>query len=269
MLRHFILPEDFDGNPADFYVERLVKVGFSRDEALDILGKASGAVSWYAAGGSEHLLAYLRKLYAGSWASTEGLAGVFSTKTGSMAGTPLGDLIFTFTISKVFRSIRARLAGSELVTYIDIEGSEKVFGIVPGLDCAKPIPGLNETSFVDDGAQPIIADAGKIVDCVRKVIAIIDSELFRFGLILNYTKGKTEALIVFRGKGSYENRVALLVEENGIMKFTNDQGVVITSALLINIRIWVLRLRLLALWGLLLIFDWGLWVRFLLKFVLR
>ena len=100
MLRHFILPEEFDGNPADFYVDRLIKVGFSRVEALEILGKASGAMSWYAAGGSEHLLAYLRNLYAGSWASTEGLAGVFSTKTGSMAGTPLGDLILRLLFRK-------------------------------------------------------------------------------------------------------------------------------------------------------------------------
>ena len=41
-----------------------------------------------------------------------------------------------------------------------------MFGIIPGIDCAKPIPGLNETSFVDDGAQPDIADADKILDNV-------------------------------------------------------------------------------------------------------
>ena len=72
---------------------------------------------------------------------------MFSTKTGSMAGTPLGDLVFTFTISKIFRSVRARLAVSGLRICLDLKDIEEMFGIVPGLDCAKPIPGLNETSF--------------------------------------------------------------------------------------------------------------------------
>ena len=75
----------------------------------------------------------LENLYANSWASTEGLAGVFSTKTGSMAGTPLGDLVFTFTTSKIFRSVRARLAGAEILTYLDLKGIEEVFSIVPGV----------------------------------------------------------------------------------------------------------------------------------------
>ena len=70
-----------------------------------------------------------------------------------------------------------------------------MFGIVPGVDCAKPVPGLNETSFVDDGAQPIIADADKIVDNVPKVAVIIDSKVSRLWLVLNYALGKTAALM--------------------------------------------------------------------------
>ena len=68
------------------------------------------------------------------------------------------------------------MAGSELIVYLDVNCIQDMFGSVPGVDCAKPVPGLNETSFVDDGAQPIIAYADKIVDNVLKVAAIVDSE---------------------------------------------------------------------------------------------
>ena len=43
---------------------------------------------------------------------------------------------------------------------------------------------------------------------------------------MNYIKGKTEALIIFEGRNSYACRVGLLVEAQGLIKFTNDQGVV-------------------------------------------
>ena len=146
-------------------------------------------------------------------------------------------MFFTFSISKIFRSVRARLAAYELITFLDLKGIEEVFGLIPGVDCAKPIPGLNETSFVDDGAQPLIADSDKIVDVVRQAIVIIDSEFSRFGLILNYTAGKTEALIVLKGVNAYSARVELLVHAMGLVRFVNDQGIVNSCVLLINIKI--------------------------------
>ena len=104
------------------------------------------------------------------------MPGVYTTKTGSVAGTPLGDLVFTFTVTRIFRYIRARLAGAELLTYLDVGLIEEVFGLIRGVDCNKPLPGLNETSFVDDGAPPIVAPAAVIAANAAKAMAIIDSE---------------------------------------------------------------------------------------------
>ena len=70
-----------------------------------------------------------------------------------------------------------------------------------------------------------LAPADDIARNCAKAMAIIDSEFTRFGLVLNHTKGKTEVLIVFRGKDSYKYRVLLLVDSHGILSFVNDQGI--------------------------------------------
>ena len=70
------------------------------------------------------------------------------------------------------------------MSYLDFNCIKDVFGSIPGVECNKPIPGLNETSFVDDGAQTLIADAKDIVDSAREAISIIDFECSRFGLVL-------------------------------------------------------------------------------------
>ena len=106
------------------------------------------------------------------------MPNVYTTPSGSVAGTPLGDLVFTFTVARIFRFIRARLSGAGLLTYVDVANIEEVFGIIPGVDCDTAIPGINETSFVDDGAQPLVAGAAEIGGFAAKAMAIIDSELF-------------------------------------------------------------------------------------------
>ena len=115
--------------------------------------------------------------------------------------------------------IRASLAGMGLLSYLDIDAVEQIFAIIPGVDRAKPVPGLNEFSFVDNGAQPIIAKATEAVESVRKAITVIDSEVSRFGLVLTYSKGRTEAFIVFYGKDSHDSRVNLLVNFRVLLFF--------------------------------------------------
>ena len=130
---------------------------------------------------------------------------------------PLGDLVFTFTITRIFKFIRARLAGARLLVYLDAGKIEEIFGIVPGVDCDQEIPCLHETSFVDDGAQPLVAPAQDIVKNSIEAMAITDSEFTRCGPVLNYSQGRTEVLVVFKGKESYKYRVKLLVEMGGII----------------------------------------------------
>ena len=103
---------------------------------------------------------------------------------------------------------------------------EDVFGIVPGVECRRPIPGLNETSFVGGGAQPIVGPGEHIVNSSSKAMSIVDSKFSRFGLVLICTKGRTEALIVFCSPKSYQYRVGLLVDCGGLIKFANHQGAI-------------------------------------------
>ena len=110
MIRHFILPSDCS-DPEPVFSRRLFSLGFSSEEANEIYQQAARSQHWYTAGGSDQLNRVMKDLYQHTWATTEGMPCVYTTPSGSVAGTPLGDLVFTFTITRIFRFTRARLAG--------------------------------------------------------------------------------------------------------------------------------------------------------------
>ena len=60
--------------------------------------------------------------------------------------------------------------------------------------------------YVDDVALPVIAPAPDLLAACSKVLAIIWRTFCEHGLVVNCSKGKTEVLPVFAGKGSQEQQ---------------------------------------------------------------
>ena len=103
MIRAISMPFDAGQDPDEVYKSRLLKLGFSEVEAETIVNSAEAIFKWQQAGGSEHLAKYISNLYSTSWMSTEGCAKVFMARSGTVAGTPLADLIFTCSVACVVR----------------------------------------------------------------------------------------------------------------------------------------------------------------------
>ena len=76
-------------------------------------------------------------------------------------------------------------------------------------ECDFPSPSnvLTDISFADDCVFAIFAAARLLAEKTAAVFIIIYRVFSRFGLVLNCTPGKTEALLFFKGPGAHKAKV--------------------------------------------------------------
>lgn len=197
---------------------------FSRGEAKSILDDALRVAHWAKEPGTNHLRDLVSNLYSTTWFSTEGLKGVSRSRVGAIAGTPLGDLVFTLAIARLFKSIRAKFVELGLAHELPENCIEEVFGMLPQHLQVPAVRIVFEISFVDDAVFALFAGASVLYDVVVKAFRIIDEQFSRFGFVINYEKGKSEILFIFRGRGAATARVAFHQEHAGKLVFTAFNG---------------------------------------------
>ena len=72
-------------------------------DAVELFRSVSVSEFWSDCDGSVHSYEFLTSLYTGTWFSIEGVPGIVEARSGSLAGTTLADLVFTLSVSKIFR----------------------------------------------------------------------------------------------------------------------------------------------------------------------
>ena len=103
-----------------------------------------------------------------------------------MAGTPLADLLFTVSIARILYVFRKSLVEDQLTSQLNINGNTH---------------NMDDASFVDDGAIPVCASAHEIVSKVLSISGVAFRVFKCFNLDLNFSKGKSECIVSFHGKG--------------------------------------------------------------------
>ena len=224
MTRVLTMPFEAGQDLDKAYFERLLNLGFHEDEANEIVAEACAEYDWCNAGGDEHLGKYIANLYCTSWLSVEEAKAPFLCRNGSVAGTPLADLIFTCSVAKVFKGVREDFALLDLTVDIDLDRLANVLGIRCPDDSKPPTRFVHDISFADDDMFPVFAPACDIAVKTSSACAVIVNRFSRFGLIVNYARGKTEIIIYFIGTGAHNARAALWTGTFAVITSVNDRG---------------------------------------------
>ena len=152
----------------------------------------------------------LRQFLASTLSQTWFLIGdqsVFVTKTGTMPGAPLADLIFQFAFAHFLQRARQRLRELELTFVISNLG-----------DCPQEVP---SPTWMDDIAVPLEAPSAEtLVPRAQQLVHAVAVELANIGIQVNTSQGKSEALLHFAGHGSKRQRHLWLVESNASFPVT-------------------------------------------------
>ena len=118
--------------------------------------------------------------------SQEGIPKVITSNMGSMAGTPLADIAFTVCVSRIIFILRSTMEQDNLTSSICVNGNTH---------------GITDVSFVDDGAIPVVAGSEEVVPKMIAIARVAFSVFACYKLALNFLPGKSEATVVFAGKG--------------------------------------------------------------------
>eukprot|EP00435_Cladocopium_sp_Y103_P026769 s2027_g6.t1 len=121
------------------------------------------------------------------------------TARGTRPGSPLADLGFNLLMSRLMHIIGDAL--QDIPEYV--QGHAALGTTVP------PI------SWVDDLAVPVATvDPSQLVPLIQKTIAILHSTFRSHGMTMNCDSGKSEVVLMFRGKGANPCRSAMFDTEH-------------------------------------------------------
>ena len=155
--------------------------------------------------------------HVNTWFSIEGIASVAATTQGAMAGSAIGDLVFTIVMCKVLAVIRNGFVEAGIAVSVDNPRYD------PGDSESPEQFRLVDISFVDDGLFPIIAPAEQLLANASEALAVIEMAFTMHGLIVNTSAGKTEVLVDYAGPKAEQLREHILYECNSSVSYQGVQ----------------------------------------------
>ena len=150
------------------------------------------------AGTPEGICGYLQAAMSNSWFSLQPGSGIcFRTRTGTVPGTPLADLLYQEIQTIFLDGLRLRLRELQLQVRSFTGRSE---GSMP--------------CWADDLAVFLpYCTASNVIGNLRAVVSEADHCSRNTGVMLNFDANKTEALVIFKGEGSVAARLQHLTSD--------------------------------------------------------
>ena len=116
--------------------------------------------------------------------TTLGPDQVISTTRGTRPGSPVADVGFNLLMSDILEELQQRLESDDFISHHT---------------ASFPVP-TPPITWVDDLAVPLATDHPSTLEpTIQKVMEHIHEVFYSRGLQINYDKGKTEAVLMFRG----------------------------------------------------------------------
>ncbi|CAE7942578.1 unnamed protein product [Symbiodinium sp. KB8] len=114
----------------------------------------------------------------------------YCTRSGTVPGAPLADLMFQLVFSKVLARISAEAEDAAILSWH------------PGRSTEACLP-LPAPSWMDDVAFPVIsADPAALLQQASQLVTIVDGAFHQAGVRINFARGKTEFLPILHGRHS-------------------------------------------------------------------
>ncbi|CAE7898680.1 unnamed protein product, partial [Symbiodinium microadriaticum] len=143
------------------------------------------------AGASAHQQRLLQEYLSGTFFTLRGGSSLVHTRAGTRPGDAIADTLFALVQADFLAGIRDRMEQEGML-------DDPVVSQVPGG------PKLLAPVWADDSVVLLAANnADRLLDKTTCTAGIVHSEFTRRGMAPNYTRGKSEVLFIFRGRGTH------------------------------------------------------------------
>ena len=157
-----------------------------------------------AAGVNTATVAALQATLSGTWYTTLPEAKeVFSTEKGTVPGAPLADLLFQYVLQAAILTLDFMLRRSGIAMCVRAQGNEVH---------AEPCSWLDDLTLLIQAGE-----AQDLAEATSQAAMLAHQCLHLIGIELNYAANKTEALMIWKGKGSRGARERTLVRDAGLL----------------------------------------------------
>ena len=184
--------------------------GLSDDESVreDIFKLLCGPSILEQAGTPSFVRSFLRSQFRGShFEMNRGAPIRYLTQAGTTPGAPLADILFQLALVYFHRKLHAELAQAGLLVSVHVP-------VTAGSD--GQLAKSSTSTWVDDLAIAVHTDtASSLVPRIARVASLAEQILASTGVTVNYSVGKTEAMVCFRGKGASTVRKLWMIEQQG------------------------------------------------------
>ena len=149
-------------------------------------------------GAPPELIAMLQDVHCETWTSHNGI-DLLHTQRGTRPGSPLADVIFHIVMIRIVSQIDAWLIEEPL-----IQRALQVLGL-----------SMQSVVWSDDLAVPVCTvQACDLIPLLQRLTTFVHHLFEQFGFELNMDKGKTSAVVAFRGNGAPALRREYLLGQN-------------------------------------------------------
>ena len=189
----------------------LVSLGLSQERACEVASQIdSGDTILKRIGVHSSIVSTLCSLHTGAWFRFGQSERYIVTKNGGRQGCTFGGLIFNLVYDQALKEIRAALVAKGAALSVD-----GALGVPPWSDLS-PTQGAHrsmhvvDVTFVDDEAIIVSANtAPTLLANLSFVTDMVVRTFNKYAFQVNFSKGKTEAIVALRGKGAKAARTAL------------------------------------------------------------
>ena len=183
-----------------------------RQQQTDLVAMLFGPGLWRQAGvhaGLRSFLGFLQVALKHTWFTVQACnREIFSTRTGSVPGTPLADMVYQFLQASMLKRVKADF--KDLGLQLQIGRATEV---------ASPAGWADDLAFF----PPVVAPCD-LVDAIRGIVRTFEHHSRNIGVRTNFKPGKTEVVCVVRGKGSDSVRRSLLSKESPTISVELSSG---------------------------------------------
>ena len=183
--------------------------------------------------GNGHLSALLSEAHTNTWFVVEGQADVARAVKGSRPGCCLADFVFNVAFAPALVDVRCALGDGNFLWAPP--AAQHVFcvdddaDVVRGVDHVHPVNHSmpSDFTYADDSCFCCVLRSNiGVADTILRACTIVAEALMRRGMVVNWDRGKSAALVEVRGALSRSARRDLYLEHGSMIAIPGTESVV-------------------------------------------